>query len=203
MSPPYAFVQFSSAELAAFLAKHPDRSLFYKEDKKRIRYFNSDDLYGMFAGTTSVNFFAAILPTTKQIAGLAKLQDSPHKGQEHITWLNYVSVDKQHRNKGIATELFNLAGRHLIANDRTLKESGYTLFGSNFLQPLIARFKEANPALKSIEGSPNHAPCATDLEELEWMEANIPNHKLKFPELHKEYMERISHPRKSPLDFAR
>lgn len=61
--------------------------------------------------------------TMQRVVGLIELERSPYKGQEHIVWLKYVTVDPQYQGQGIATRLIQMLARHMAKTGDTLQRS--------------------------------------------------------------------------------
>jgi hypothetical protein len=163
----YKCYRFSPSQLASYLRLNPDPSLTYPDKtQRRLRYFNTEDLNSNVFTEQDTTYFVCVNKTSKLLLGIAKLQNSPYKGEESITWLNYVSVDLNHRKKGIATNLMSLAANYLIKHNRTLLPSSYTLHGELYLKPVLEKLRTIKPKFKCLPAKLGYEYCASDLSEL-------------------------------------
>lgn len=103
----------------------------------RIRYLNSSEMF---------KEYHFVCHTADDIVvGDLGLQQSPFEGEADLMWMKHVSVDKHHRQQGIATELMEAAIGYCREHGKTLQMSSYSDEGKLYLRPLVRRLRQDWP----------------------------------------------------------
>lgn len=132
-------------ELQKLQTKQRDGKPVYLFD--RIRYFTSEDFN--FHHENSIAWYHLMRAQNKQIIGMLKLEQNPHDAKE--VWLNFVSVDVNYRNQGIAKQLLASGFNHVHQLNKNLQVSSYTYFGGKYIRREIAKLKQKYPDMHVAE----------------------------------------------------
>ena len=157
----------SREQLLQLLEKHPDTSLS-RMPGSRIRYLQLEDVYSNHPfglDKDCVPYYHVILDDRRRrLLGCAAMQTNPYN--KSMVWCQSVSVDPEHRNRGMGRALVG-AMLAKAASDRQLLElSRLSYFGRKFLLPLVEQEAKRFSSLKwCSSGMPDMAISSKDIEE--------------------------------------
>lgn len=115
----------------------------------------------------------ACLDDKERIVGLIGLEQSPHRGQDDLLWVKFVSVRGDMQRQGVATELIRRGFEYAKEHHKSLLNSSYSEMGEKSIKSVFARISTEYPQVPfyeneqcAVRGSPfNEKYCARAVEE--------------------------------------
>lgn len=89
----------------------------------------------------------------ERILGMISLEQSPHRGQEDLLWIKFVSVRGDMQCQGIATELIKRGFEYAQTNNKSLLNSSYSETGNKYIKPVFTRISALYPQVSFYENS--------------------------------------------------
>jgi len=120
----------SGDDMVRYIINHEDKNSNVFD---RLRYLNPNEMQ------REIHFFHA--DQGKIISSLA-LQSNPYDDTE--LWLKHVVVDEEYRNRGLASELYQMAVDYARNQSKAIKRSSATDMGQKYLSHVVDRIKRKN-----------------------------------------------------------